>query len=76
MFLLLLRCASGAVFTIFRLNAHWHIGAWDITALRFAIAFVILIPIAIYKKDLAFLCTKQSVIFGFNRWSGLLPYGL
>ena len=61
-FIAITMCIWGG-FTIFsRLNAHWHISAWDITALRFAIAFVILMPILIYKKDLAFLCTKQSVI--------------
>ncbi len=38
-------------FTLFaRLNAQWHISAWDIAALRFAIAFLILMPILIYKK--------------------------
>lgn len=61
-FIAITMCIWGG-FTIFsRLNAHWHISAWDITALRFAIAFVILMPILIYKKDLAFLWTKESVI--------------
>lgn len=42
-------------FTLFaRLNAQWHISAWDIAALRFAIAFLILMPILIYKKILLF----------------------
>ena len=44
----------GRVYTFARLNAQWHISAWDIAALRFAIAFLILMPILIYKKDLAF----------------------
>ncbi|HCO06964.1 MAG TPA: EamA family transporter, partial [Acinetobacter ursingii] len=61
-FIAITMCIWGG-FTIFsRLNAHWHISAWDIAALRFAIAFVILMPILIYKKDLAFLWTKESVI--------------
>ncbi|WP_130803641.1 DMT family transporter [Acinetobacter ihumii] len=61
-FVAITMCIWGG-FTIFsRLNAQWHISAWDITALRFAIAFVILMPILIYKKDLAFLCRKESVI--------------
>jgi hypothetical protein len=38
----------------------WHISAWDIAALRFAIAFLILMPILIYKKDLAFLSAPNA----------------
>lgn len=50
-------------FTIFsRLNAHWNISAWDITALRFAVGFSVLMPILIFKKDLAFLFKKEPVI--------------
>ena len=45
-----------------RLNVKWGIEAWDITALRFALAFVILVPILIYKKDLAFLWKKEPFI--------------
>ena len=45
-----------------RLNVKWEIGSWDITALRFALAFVILIPILIYKKDTAFLWKKEPFI--------------
>ena len=45
-----------------RLNVEWGIEAWDITALRFALAFVILVPILIYKKDLAFLWKKEPFI--------------
>ena len=40
----------GRVYAFARLNAQWHISAWDIAALRFAIAFLILMPILIYKK--------------------------
>lgn len=29
----------GRVYAFARLNAQWHISAWDIAALRFAIAF-------------------------------------
>ena len=45
-----------------RLNVRWGIEAWDITALRFALAFVILMPILIYKKDTAFLWKKEPFI--------------
>jgi len=61
-FVLVTMCIWGG-FTLFaRLNAPWHISAWDIAALRFAIAFLILMPILIYKKDLAFLWSKHAVI--------------
>lgn len=50
-------------FTIFsRLNAQWHISAWDIVAMRFAIAFCLLVPILIYKKDWAFLWQPKAMI--------------
>ena len=50
-------------FTIFsRLNTQWQISAWDITALRFGLAFLILMPVLLYKKDTAFLWQKHSVI--------------
>jgi len=45
-----------------RLNAQWGISAWDITALRFALAFCILMPILLYKKDTAFLWKKEPFI--------------
>lgn len=45
-----------------RLNAIWHISAWDITAFRFGLAFLILVPILIYKKDTAFLWHKEPFI--------------
>lgn len=45
-----------------RLNVQWGISAWDITALRFALAFCILMPILIYKKDTAFLWHKEPFL--------------
>lgn len=61
-FVAITMCIWGG-FTIFsRLNAQWHISAWDIVAIRFAIAFCILMPILIYKKDLAFLWQREAVI--------------
>ena len=55
LFVLITMCIWGG-FTIFsRLNLHWHVSAWDLVAMRFAIAFFILMPILIYKKDLAFI---------------------
>ncbi|AOA57066.1 DMT family transporter [Acinetobacter larvae] len=43
-----------------RLNAMWHISAWDITALRFGLAFCILLPILCIKKDIAFLWQNKQ----------------
>lgn len=62
LFVLISMCIWGG-FTIFsRLNAQWHISAWDITALRFALAFMILMPILIYRKETAFLWKKEPFI--------------
>ncbi len=61
-YVLITMCIWGG-FTIFsRLSAKWHIAAWDITALRFALAFLILMPILIYQKNTAFLWKKEAVI--------------
>ncbi|KAA8733699.1 DMT family transporter [Acinetobacter qingfengensis] len=50
-------------FTILsRLNAQWHISAWDITAIRFALASLILMPILVYRKDTAFLWKKEPIV--------------
>lgn len=62
LFVAITMCIWGG-FTLFsRLNAQWHISPWDITALRFGLAFFILMPILLYKKDTAFLWTRQSVL--------------
>ncbi|UUM27893.1 DMT family transporter [Acinetobacter colistiniresistens] len=61
-FVFITMCIWGG-FTIFsRLNAHWHVSVWDLMAMRFAIASLILIPILIYKKDFAFLWHPRPVI--------------
>jgi len=52
-------CIWGGFTITSRLNAQWGISAWDITALRFALAFCILMPILLYKKDTAFLWKKE-----------------
>ena len=62
LYVLITMCIWGG-FTLFsRLNVHWHISAWDITALRFGIAFIILMPILIYRKETAFLWSKEAVL--------------
>lgn len=55
-------CIWGGFTITSRLNALWHISAWDIAALRFTLAFCILMPILIYKKDTAFLFKKEPFI--------------
>lgn len=55
-------CIWGGFTITSRLNAIWHISAWDITALRFGLAFCILMPILIYKKDTKFLFKKEPFI--------------
>lgn len=61
-FIAITMCIWGG-FTIFsRLNTQWKISAWDITALRFGLAFLILMPVLLNKKDTAFLWQKRSVI--------------
>lgn len=66
LFVLITMCIWGG-FTIFsRLNLHWHVSAWDLVAMRFAIAFFILMPILIYKKDLAFLLHPRPVILALT----------
>lgn len=66
LFVIITMCIWGG-FTIFsRLNLHWHVSAWDLVAMRFAIAFLILMPILIYKKDLAFLWHPRPVILALT----------
>ncbi|RZJ22578.1 MULTISPECIES: DMT family transporter [unclassified Acinetobacter] len=55
-------CIWGGFTITSRLNAQWGISAWDITALRFALAFCILMPILLYKKDTAFLWKKEPFL--------------
>ncbi|OTG67171.1 DMT family transporter [Acinetobacter silvestris] len=55
-------CIWGGFTITARLNAIWHISAWDIAVLRFSLAFCILMPILIYKKDLNFLFKKEPFV--------------
>ena len=61
-FIAITMCIWGGFTLTARLSANWGIGAWDITALRFLLAFCILMPILIYKKDTAFLWKKEPFI--------------
>ena len=62
LYVLITMCIWGGFTLTARLSANWGIGAWDITALRFLLAFCILMPILIYKKDTAFLWKKEPFI--------------
>ena len=65
-FVLITMCIWGG-FTLFsRLKVQWSISPWDITALRFAVAFLILMPILIYQKQTAFLWQKQAVLLALT----------
>lgn len=61
-FVAITMCIWGGFTLSTRLSAQWGISAWDLVALRFALAFLILMPILIYKKDTAFLWTKEAFI--------------
>lgn len=66
LFVVITMCIWGG-FTIFsRLNAHWQVSAWDIVALRFALAFVILFPILLYRRDLTFLWAPRPMILALT----------
>ena len=66
LFVLITMCIWGGFTILSRLNFHWHISAWDLVAMRFAVAFIILMPILIYKKDLAFLWHPRPVILALT----------
>lgn len=57
-------CIWGGFTILSRLTAQWHISAWDVAALRFAISFCLLMPVLIYRKDTQFLWKKSSFILG------------
>ena len=59
-------CIWGGFTILSRLNLHWHVSAWDLVAMRFAIAFIILMPVLVYKKDLAFLWHPRPVILALT----------
>ena len=62
LYVLITMCIWGGFTLTARLSANWGISAWDITALRFLLAFCILMPILMYKKDTAFLWKKEPLI--------------
>ncbi|MDH0032770.1 MULTISPECIES: DMT family transporter [unclassified Acinetobacter] len=73
LFVCITMCIWGGFTILSRLNLHWHVSAWDLVAMRFAIAFIILMPVLVYKKDLAFLWHPRPIILAL---SGGLAYCL
>ncbi|MFN4317138.1 DMT family transporter [Acinetobacter parvus] len=66
LFVCITMCIWGGFTILSRLNLHWHVSAWDLVAMRFAIAFLILMPVLIYKKDLAFLWHPRPIILALT----------
>ena len=66
LFVFITMCIWGGFTILSRLNAHWHVSAWDVVAMRFSMAFVLLMPVLIYKKDLAFLWHPRPVILALT----------
>ncbi|TXJ09302.1 MAG: DMT family transporter [Acinetobacter sp.] len=62
LYVLITMCIWGGFTLLSRLNVKWHISAWDIAALRFTLAFCILMPILLYRKETAFLWKKEPII--------------
>lgn len=48
-----------------RLSMHWGIVVWDILALRFALASLIIAPFLIHRRHWRFLFTRQSALLAF-----------
>ena len=66
LFVCITMCIWGGFTILSRLNLHWHVSAWDLVAMRFAIAFIILMPVLLYKKDLAFLWHPRPIILALT----------
>ncbi len=66
LFVCITMCIWGGFTILSRLNLHWHVSAWDLVAMRFAIAFIILMPVLVYKKDLAFLLHPRPIILALT----------
>lgn len=68
-------CVWGGFSLFARLNVSWGILAWDIIAVRFGVSALILLPILIYQRNLAFLWQSKAVVlalFGGVGYSSLV----
>ena len=66
LFVCITMCIWGGFTILSRLNLHWHVSAWDLVAMRFAIAFIVLMPVLVYNKDLAFLWHPRPIILALT----------
>lgn len=66
LFVCITMCIWGGFTILSRLNLHWHVSAWDLVAMRFAIAFIILMPVLVYNKDLALLWHPRPIILALT----------
>ena len=66
LFVCITMCIWGGFTILSRLNLHWHVSAWDLVAMRFAIAFIILMPVLVYNKDLAFMWHPRPIILALT----------
>lgn len=48
-----------------RIGAKQDLSAWDITALRFATAFVVLVPIQLWRREWRFLFDRRVLVLAF-----------
>lgn len=52
----------GSFSLLSRVSAQWNIQIWDLLALRFTVASLILLPILYYKKDYHYLLSYRSML--------------
>ena len=61
LFIIFTMCVWGSFSLLSRLNLHWGITAWDIIAIRFGVAALVLLPIIYLKKDHQFLFSFKAI---------------
>lgn len=64
-YLLITMLIWGSFTLISRMGAKQALTPWDITALRFATAFVVLLPIQLWRRELSFLLDKRIAWLAF-----------
>lgn len=55
-------CIWGGFSLFSRVNIHWQVAVWDVIAMRFAFAAMILMPILWYKKQWHFLWQRRAFV--------------
>lgn len=55
-------CIWGGFSLFSRVNIHWQVAVWDVIAMRFAFAAMILMPILWYKKQWCFLWQWRAFV--------------